>query len=108
MLQFYVCFCIFLTLMWYVAFLCLTPCPSYTTLSHAGLLEVHVPYLGSIGYFPAWGPVLPDDRPSERLLLMGGSVCAAYLAWFRTVSMHTPPPERCWLITGGPAEGGQS
>jgi hypothetical protein len=71
MLQFYVCFCIFLTLMWYVAFLCLTSCPSYATLSQVSLLEVLVTYLGSLGYFPAWGPVLPDGHPSERLLLTG-------------------------------------
>jgi hypothetical protein len=46
MLQFYVCFCIFLTLMWSVAFLYLASCPS-------------------------WGPVFPDGRPWERLLLTG-------------------------------------
>jgi hypothetical protein len=72
MLQFDVCLCIFLTLIWSVAFQCLASCPSYATLSQAGLLEVPVTYPGSLGYFPAWGPVLSDDHPSERLLLTGG------------------------------------
>jgi hypothetical protein len=71
MLQFYVCFCIFLTLMLYVVFLCLASCLSYTTLSQVGLLEIPVTYLRSLGYFPAWGAILPDGCPSERLLLMG-------------------------------------
>jgi hypothetical protein len=62
--------------MWSVAFLFLASCPSYATLSQTGLLEVLVTYLGSLGYFPTWGPVLPDDCPLERLLLMGGgSMC---------------------------------
>jgi hypothetical protein len=41
-------------------------------MSQVGLLEVPVTYLGSLGYFPAWGPVLTDGRPSERQLLTGG------------------------------------
>jgi hypothetical protein len=36
-----------------------------------GLYEVPATYLGSLGYFPAWGPVRSNGRPSERLLLMG-------------------------------------
>jgi hypothetical protein len=72
MLLFYVCFGIFLTLMWFVAFLCLASCLSYATLSQVSLLEVPVTYLGSLGYFPTWGPMLPDGRPLERLLLTGG------------------------------------
>jgi hypothetical protein len=102
MLQFYVCFCTFLTPMWYVAFVYLTSCSNYAILSQVGLLEVPMTYLGCLGYFPAWGPVLPDGRPLERLLLTGGPVCAACLAWSCTLSMHTPPPGHCWLITGDP------
>jgi hypothetical protein len=63
------------------------------------LLEVHVTYLGSLGYFPAWGPLLLNGRSSERLLLMGGPVCAA---WSCTLSVHTSPPGCCQIITGGP------
>jgi hypothetical protein len=61
-----------------------------------------VTYLGSLGYFPAWSPVLPDDHPLERLLLTGGPVCAACLAWSCTLTVHTPHPKCNRLITGGP------
>jgi hypothetical protein len=61
--NFYVCFCIPLTLIWFVVFLCLASCLNYTILSQVGLLEVPVTYLGSLGYFPTWGPMLPDGRP---------------------------------------------
>jgi hypothetical protein len=76
MLQFYVYFCIFLTLMWSVAFLCLTS----VTLSQADLLEVPESYLGSLGYFPTRGPVLPDGHPLAMLLLMGGSDMCSLLS----------------------------
>jgi hypothetical protein len=87
-----------------IAFLYLASCPSYATLSQTGLLEVPVTYRGSLGYFPAWGLMLLDGHPLERLLLMGGPVCAACftLAWSCTLSMHTPPPGCYQLITGGP------
>jgi hypothetical protein len=88
--------------MWSIAFLYLTSCLSYATLSQAGLFEVPVTYRGHLGYFPAWGPLLPDGHPSERLLLMGGSVYAACLAWSCTLSMHIEPLRCCWLITRGP------
>jgi hypothetical protein len=91
----------FLTLMWSVAFLCLASCLSYAVLSHAGLSEVPVTYLGSLGYFPAWGPELPDGRPSESLLVVGGPVCATSLAWSCIIIVHTPPPGHCQLSTGG-------
>jgi hypothetical protein len=55
-------------------FLCLASCPNYAILSQAP-----VTYLGSLGYFPAWGLMLPGGRPQESLLLMGGLVCAACL-----------------------------
>jgi hypothetical protein len=91
----------FLTLMWSVAFLCLASCLSYAVLSHVGLSEVPVTYLGSLGYFPAWGPELPDGRPSESLLVVGGPVCATSLAWSCILIVHTPPPGHCQLSTGG-------
>jgi hypothetical protein len=71
MLQFYVYVCIFLTLMWYVALLCLASYLSYATLLQVGVLEVPVTYLVSLGYFPAWGPMLPGGHPWKRLLLTG-------------------------------------
>jgi hypothetical protein len=92
----------FLTLIWSVAFLYLTSCQSCATLSQVGLFEVLVIYLGSLGYFPTWGPVLPDGRPSKWLMIMGGLVCVAYLVWSCTLSMHTPPLRRYRLIIGGP------
>jgi hypothetical protein len=61
-------------------FLCLSSFPSCATLSQACLFEVPVTYMGSLGYFPAWGIMLQNGRSSERLLLMGGLVCAACLA----------------------------
>jgi hypothetical protein len=61
--KFYVCFCITLTLMWYVVFLCLASCPNYAILLQAGLFEVLVTYMGAHNYFPAWGLVLPDGHP---------------------------------------------
>jgi hypothetical protein len=76
-----------LTLMWSIAFLYLASCPSYVTLSQAGLFELPVTYLGSLGYFSTWGLVLLDGCPLKRLLLMGGPVCAACLAWSHTQSM---------------------
>jgi hypothetical protein len=51
--KFYVCFCIPLTLMWSIVFLCLTSCSNYAILLQAGLLEVPVSYMGSLGYFLA-------------------------------------------------------
>jgi hypothetical protein len=88
--------------MWSVAFLCFTPCLCCATLSQACLFEVPVTYLGSLGYFPAWDPMLPNGRPSERLLLMGCLIYVAYLAWSCTISVHTLPHGHCQLSTGGP------
>jgi hypothetical protein len=51
-LQFYVYFCI-LSLMWSVTFFYLDSSLSCAILSQAGLLEVPVTYLGSLGYFLA-------------------------------------------------------
>jgi hypothetical protein len=55
-----------------VVFLCLASCLNYAILLQVGLLEVPMTYLGSLGYFPIWGPVLTDGCPMERLLLTGG------------------------------------
>jgi hypothetical protein len=87
--------------MWSIVFPCLTSCRNYAILLQVGLLEVPMTYMGALGYFPIWGPVLPDGRPKERHWLTGGPVCAACLAWSYTISVHTPPPERYQLITGG-------
>jgi hypothetical protein len=75
--------------MWFVAFFYLTSSLSYATLLQAGLLEVLVTYLGSLGYFPAWGPMVLDGHPTKRLLLMGDPVCAGCLAWScTTCTLH--------------------
>jgi hypothetical protein len=46
---------------------------SCVILSQAGLVEVPATYLGSLGYFFAWGPVLPNACSIEKLMLNGGS-----------------------------------
>jgi hypothetical protein len=53
---------------------------SYAILSQVGLLELPMTYLGSLGYFLARGLVLLNDCSPKKLMLMGGSECAAYLA----------------------------
>jgi hypothetical protein len=60
--------------------------------SQVGLLEVPTVYLKFCGYFFAREFVLPNDYPSEKLVLMGGPECAACLAWFYTLSVCTLPP----------------
>jgi hypothetical protein len=58
-------------------FPCLTTSLSFAMLSQAGLLEVHVTYLGSLGYFFTRGPVLSNDCSLEKLMLNRGSrVCS--------------------------------
>jgi hypothetical protein len=37
-----------------------------------GLLEVPTTYLGSLGYFLTWGPVLPNDCFLEKQMVNGG------------------------------------
>jgi hypothetical protein len=50
---------------------------SCVILSHAGLLEVPMTYLGSLGYFLAPGSRVLNCRSSEKLMLNGGSrVCS--------------------------------
>jgi hypothetical protein len=49
--NFYVCFCIPLTLIWSVVFLYLASCLNYVILSQVGLLEVHVTCRGPLVIF---------------------------------------------------------
>jgi hypothetical protein len=71
-LQFYVYFfCVFLPSCGQFLSLCSTSSLSCVILSQAGLLEVSVTYLGSLGYFLARGPVLLNGCSSEKLMLNG-------------------------------------
>jgi hypothetical protein len=67
----------YLSLMWSVNFPYLTASLSCAILSQANPLEVPATYLGSLGYFLARGPVLPNGCSSEKLMLKGGgsTVC---------------------------------
>jgi hypothetical protein len=63
--------------MWSIAFLCLAYNSSFAILSHVGLLEVPVTYLGSLDYFLARELVLLNGCSLEKLMLYGGSrVCS--------------------------------
>jgi hypothetical protein len=69
-------FCIFLPSCGQSLSLCPTSSSSCAILSQVGLLKVPVTNLGSLGYFLAWGPVLPNGCSSKKLMLNGGSrVC---------------------------------
>jgi hypothetical protein len=58
-------------------FLCLASYPSCAILSHSGLLEVPTTYLGSLDYFPARGPMLPNGCPLGKANANGGGLeCA--------------------------------
>jgi hypothetical protein len=72
MLQFYVCFCAFITHVVRYLFPYLTFSLSCAILSQAGLLEVLVAYRGSLGYFLAQSLLLLNGCSSERLMLTGG------------------------------------
>jgi hypothetical protein len=74
MLLFYVCFYVFLTLMW----------------------PPTVPWLFSYS-----GTRVARWLPLEKGIANGGLICAACLAWSYTLSVHTPPPRHCQLITQG-------
>jgi hypothetical protein len=93
-LQFYVCFCVFLPPCGQLLSLCPASSSSYAILSQAGLLEVHVTYLRFLGYFLSRGPVLPNGCSSGKLMLHGegGPERAACLAWSCTLSVYTLPP----------------
>jgi hypothetical protein len=78
--QFYVCFCTFILHAVSYPFSYLAFSSSCAILSLAGLLEVPAPYLGCVGYFLARGLLLLNGYSSERLMLMGGLECAAFLA----------------------------
>jgi hypothetical protein len=66
-----------LTLTWLVTFSLSCFLSELCILVAGGFVEVPMTYLGSLGYFPAWGLVLPNGRSSKRLLLMrrGSGVC---------------------------------
>jgi hypothetical protein len=70
-------FCVFLPSCGQLLSLCPTTSLSCAILLQAGLLEVPVTYLGSLGYFLARGPVLSNGCSSEKLMLNGESrVCS--------------------------------
>jgi hypothetical protein len=72
-LQFYgYFFCVFLPSCGQSLSLCPASTSSCAILSHAGLLEVPMTNLGSLGYFLAQGPVLPYDCSWENLMLNWG------------------------------------
>jgi hypothetical protein len=76
-LQFYVYFYVFLPPCGQLLSLYPASSLGYAILSQVGSLEVPATYLGSLGYFLAWGPVLPNGCSSEKLMLDGGSrVCS--------------------------------
>jgi hypothetical protein len=64
-LQFYVCFYTFIPHVVSYLFPYLTYSSSCVILSQAGLLEVSMTYLGSLGYFLAWGLVLLMAAPQK-------------------------------------------
>jgi hypothetical protein len=76
MLQFYVCFSVLIPHVVNYFF----PDSPLVPVVHAGLLEVPMNYLGSLGYFLAQGPVLLNGYSPEKLMLMGSPECAACLA----------------------------
>jgi hypothetical protein len=70
-------FCVFLPSCGQSLSLCPASSSSCAILSQPGLLEVPATNLGSVGYFLAWGPVLPNGCSLEKLMLNGGSrVCS--------------------------------
>jgi hypothetical protein len=71
-LQSYVCFLHVYPSCGQLLFPCLASSSSCVILSQAGLLEVPATYLGSLGYFLAWGPVLPIYCFLKKLMLNGG------------------------------------
>jgi hypothetical protein len=70
-LQFYVYFCAFIPHVVSYLFPCLAFSSSCAILSQASLLEVHVAYQRSLGYFLAWSLLLLNHCSSERLMLTG-------------------------------------
>jgi hypothetical protein len=71
MLEFYICFCAFITHVVSYLFPYLIFSLSCVILSQAGLLEVHASYQGSLGYFLARSLLLLNGCSSERLMLTG-------------------------------------
>jgi hypothetical protein len=70
-------FCVFLPSCGQLLSLCPASNSTCAILSQAGLLEVPATYMGSLGYFLARDPVLPNGCSLEKLMLNGGSrVCS--------------------------------
>jgi hypothetical protein len=85
-------FCVFLPSCGQLLYLCSASSSNCAILSHASLLVVSATNLGYVGYFHAWGPVLPNGYTSEKLMLNEGAECAVCLAWFYIISVYTLPP----------------
>jgi hypothetical protein len=66
-------FCVFLPSCGQSLSLCPASSLSCAILSQVGLFEVPATNLGSLGYFLAWGLVLPNGCYSKKLVLNGGS-----------------------------------
>jgi hypothetical protein len=94
-LQFYVYFCAFIPHVVNYLFPCLTNSLSCPILSHAGLLEVHPAYRGSLGYFLAQSLLLPNGCSLKRLMLMGAGVTPRFSENFKTCHDNA-----CHLISG--------
>jgi hypothetical protein len=73
-------FCVFLSSYGQLLSLCPAFSSSCAILLHAGLLEVPVTNLRSLGYFFAQGLVLPNGCSSKKLMLNGGSRMCSLLS----------------------------
>jgi hypothetical protein len=71
MLQFYTCFYTFIPHVVRYLSPCLAFSSSCAILTPAALLEVPAAYLGSLGYFLAWGLLLLNGCSLGRLMIMG-------------------------------------
>jgi hypothetical protein len=80
MLQFYVYFCVFLPPYGHLISLCPASSLSCAIISQTGLLEVPVTYLGSLDYFLAQDPALPNDCSLKKLMLNGESRSCSLLS----------------------------
>jgi hypothetical protein len=88
-LQFYVCFYVFIPYVVIYLFSCLAFSLSCAILSQTGLLEVPTAYRGSLGYFLTWSLLFLNGYSLKRLMLTGDPKCATCLAWLKT-SFATP------------------
>jgi hypothetical protein len=88
-LQFYICFLHIYPSCGQLIFPYIATSLSCAILSQAGLLEVLVTYLGSLGYFLSRGLLLLNGYSLVKLMLNGGPECAACLARSCTLSVYT-------------------